>query len=102
MVPTPYASLIEFITLLNAGNDAAARAWVTEASLIETARSFGLHDAPGQNWLPTCDQPSQCGVSAPLRFFEGSGPAVAISFVQQDGRWLISAIAPAVNEPFPN
>ncbi len=100
-VAAPYATLVQFLYDLSVSNDAGAAAQATDPALVRLARSLGLAVPPG-NWAVTCNEGgSACGKITPIRFYEGAGPAVAISFVEQGGRWLISDIQSAPNEPFP-
>jgi len=101
-VAAPYATLVQFLYNLSVSNDAGAAAQAADPALVGRARSVGLASPPG-NWLVTCgdDGGTSCGKTSPIRFYEGAGPTVAISFVEQDGRWLISDIEPAPNESFP-
>lgn len=92
-VPSAYATLVMFLYDLAHGDDAGARALVTDAALVNTARSLGLDGWKGKYWLLACPNTggSGCGWdSGPVSFYQG--PPVAISFVEQDGQWLISDI----------
>jgi len=90
-VPSAYATLVEFMYALGTGDDSGARALVTDASLLDRARSLGLDGAIGKNWLIACKDSLDCGVHAgPIGFHQG--PPVQIYFEQRDGAYLISDI----------
>lgn len=94
-VPSAYATLVEFMYALGNGDDAAARALVTEAALVDTALSDGLDGWAGKSWLIACPV-GDCGVqTGPIGFdpqrYHGE-PNALISFVEQGGQWLISDI----------
>ncbi len=90
-VPSVYATLVAFLYALATGDDAEAQALVTDAALLDRARSRGLDGAIGKHWMISCDRPD-CGLGAgPIGFY--AGPAVTISFEEHDGAWLISDIA---------
>jgi hypothetical protein len=100
-VPSAYATLVEFLYALGTGDDSGARALVTDASLVTRAKSAGLDGAIGKNWLISCGSPD-CGIQeGPIGFdpqrYHGE-PNALVSFVKQNGRWLISDIQ---NEPSP-
>ena len=96
-VPLPYATLVEFMFALHTNDDARAQRLVTESGLVGKALDAGLDAGPGAYWSVTCGERGglECGKTEPVRFFRG--PPVAFSFVEKDGRWLISAIEPAEN-----
>lgn len=90
-VPSVYATLVAFLYALATGDNAGAQALVTDAALVDRARSLGLDGAIGKNWMISCDRPD-CGlVAGPIRFY--AGPPVTISFEEHSGAWLISDIA---------
>jgi hypothetical protein len=89
--PTPYATLVDFITALRANDDEGALQLVSVKNLVERARQLGL---PGPADMPfgvTCDDDLECGKTAPL-VSNMALPSVAVSFVEQNGQWLISDI----------
>jgi hypothetical protein len=89
--PSAYATLVQFLYALGTGGDATARALVTDAALVDRARSAGLGDANAKNWLIACHDSPDCGVATgPITFYQG--PPVKISFVEQHRQWLISEI----------
>jgi hypothetical protein len=100
-VPSAYATLAEFLYALGTGDDAGARALVADAALVGTARSLGLDGAIGKNWLIHCDDWTHCLEEGPIGFDPQGGrgePNALVSFVEQNGQWLISNIQ---NEPPP-
>lgn len=96
-VPSPYATLVEFLYALGTNDEARAQRQVTDAALVERARSFGLDGALGQHWLITCANGIECGKTESIRFdpqqTQGE-PQAVVFFEEQDGRWLISDIQP--------
>lgn len=89
-VPTPYATLVDFVAALRANDQEGALRLVTDKDLVERAREIGL---PGPADMPLgviCDNESACGKTEPLAF--NFGLSVAVSFVEQNGQWLISDI----------
>jgi hypothetical protein len=92
-VPTPYATLSDFITALRANDDERAASFVIDKALVPRARQLGL---PGPADMPfgvICDDDLECGKSAPL--VSDTGTSVAFSFVERNGQWLISDITKA-------
>jgi hypothetical protein len=90
-VPSAYATLVEFLYALGTGDDPGARALVTDAALVDTARSLGLDGALGKNWNISCDS-GDCGVqTGPIGFY-GNAPKAEVFFEQRAGRYLISEI----------
>jgi len=94
-VPSAYATLVEFLYALGTGDDSGARALVTDASLLDRARSLGLDAAMGKNWNIHCDDWAHCLEEGPIGFDPQAGrgePNALTSFVERNGRWLISDI----------
>ncbi len=93
-VPAPYATLVDFITALRANDEEGALKLVSDKALVARARQLGLPAPADMPFGVTCDDDLECGKTAPLVSNMGL-PFVVISFVEQDGQWLISDIEQA-------
>lgn len=94
-VPSPYATLVEFLYALGNGDDARAERLVTDGALIDRARTLGLDEALGKGWLVDCADWSTCLDAGPIGFdpLRTRGePAAEVFFEEDDGRWLIDDV----------
>ncbi len=90
VIPSAYNTLVEFVYRLSTGDDSGALALLTDASLLDAAKSMGLMQNPvGQEWLTNLDRDTVC--CGPVRIL-GPPVPVTVSFVRQGEEWLVSDI----------
>jgi len=98
-IPSPYATLVDFMQFLSADDDVGATGLLTERSLLETAKEAGLVQKPsGGEWgLAGWEQGDALRILK-AQAYEGwprRGPpsTVLVRFLKRDGNWLISGIS---------
>jgi hypothetical protein len=89
--PSPYASFVQFILALGAGDNEAAGRLVTDPALLEQARLFEFSALPKGAWraAPATDEGA-----GTIVFFRGQQEAYQVSFEPRGMAWLINSIKP--------
>ncbi len=94
--PSPYATLVEFVERIQAGDEGGAAQLVSDEAVLAAARDFGLHLA---------ERRYQVVESAAERIvFRDVQTTLVASFQpprEADGKWLITGLAPLGAAPRP-
>jgi hypothetical protein len=88
-VPSPYATFVQFVLALGAGDQNAAAALVTDPALLEQARLFDFAALPKGMWRTA---PATEDNTSTMVLFRGQQEAYQVSFEPRGDTWLISAI----------
>ena len=88
IVPSPYATFVQFISALGADDRDALARLVANGDLVDQARKLGWSNGGG-NWrvAPETDE-----AATSMVFFRGRDEAYKVNFISRDDDWLISAI----------
>jgi hypothetical protein len=93
IVPSPYATFVQFIAALNADDHDALARLAASGDLVDQAKQLGWAKSGG-TWrvAPETDE-----AATSMVFFRGRDEAYKVSFTAHDDDWLISAIVPTSN-----
>jgi len=88
-VPSPYATFVQFIQALGAGDREAAERLVADPGVLEQARQYDFGALPKGIWraAPASDENTFTMV-----FFRGQQEAYQVSFDSRGENWLISGV----------
>lgn len=88
---TPYASFVQFILALSAGDRELAAYHAADALVVETAIGYQFGQSRGQWRL----SPGSSANARELIMLRGSNEAYKVQFVRRGEEWLITSLEPA-------
>jgi hypothetical protein len=93
IVPSPYATFVQFIAALNTDDHDALARLAASGDLVDQAKQLGWAKSGG-TWrvAPETDE-----AATSMVFFRGRDEAYKVSFIARDEDWLVSAIVPTSN-----